>query len=172
MKLALGKSCFLIFVLTFGTWCEPALCAPASDHPLVGSYEGSEQVGRRISEFDEVEIMNGPIGDARGIGAPGWLRLEGKISLLYYKLPADRSTLEVLRNYQSSLEGKGFRTLYTCTTSNGSCYIGREGRSVDTAPYSFALALDANPELPRFDGDYVRNYFETNALLTGEVRST
>lgn len=163
MKLVPDKCRFLICVLTFGAWCGVALSAPAPDHPLVGSYEGSEQVGRRISEFDEVEIMNGPIGNSRGIGAPGWLRLEGKISLLYYKLPAERSTLEVLRNYQTSLEGKGFRTLFTCATSNGSCYIGREGRSVETAPYSFALALDANPELPRLDGDYIRNYFETNA---------
>lgn len=94
----------LLLLLT--TWCAALPAAPGIDHPLVGRYEGSEQVGRQVAEFDEVEIMNGPIGNTRGIGAPGWLRLEGKISLLYYRLPAERSTLEVLRNYQSSLESK------------------------------------------------------------------
>ena len=140
-----------------------AAAAAGGDHPLVGRYEGSELVGRQVSDFDEAELMNGPIGIARGIGAPGWMRVEGRITLLYYRLPAGRSSLEVLRNYQSSLEAKGFTTAFTCATSNGSCYENRPGRLPNTAPYDFALALDANPELPRLDGDFIRNYFGTNA---------
>ena len=136
--------------------------ADGGDDPLVGRYEGSEQVGRHRSAFDEVELVNGPISNARGIGAPGWMHVEGKIDLLYYKLPAGRSSLEVLRNYQSSLEGKGFRTAYTCATSNGSCYERQPGRVANTGPYDFALAFDA-PELPRLNSDFIRNYFRENA---------
>lgn len=137
--------------------------ADGGDHPLVGHYDGAEQVGRYVSDFDEVELINGPIANARGIGAPGWMRVEGKITLLYYRLPEGRSSLEVLRNYQASLETKGFRVAYTCATSNGSCYENRPGRTTGTAPYDFALAFDANPELPRLNGDFIRNYFRENA---------
>ena len=49
----------------------PLIAAAArGDHPLVG---------RTDTAFDEVEVVNGPIASARGIGAPGWQRLEGKI---------------------------------------------------------------------------------------------
>jgi outer membrane protein OmpA-like peptidoglycan-associated protein len=147
--------------------CVLFLAAPAfaadADHPLVGHYEGSEQVGRHVSDFDEVELVNGPISGTRGVGAPGWMRLEGRITLLYYALPEGRSSLEVLRNYQASLEGKGFRVAFSCATGNGSCYAARQGRSTGTAPYDFANALDANPELPRLNGDFIRNYFGTQA---------
>lgn len=141
----------------------PAFAAPAGDHPLVGHYEGSELVGRHVSAFDEVELVNGPISGTRGVGAPGWLRVEGRVTLLYYALPEGRSSLEILRNHQAGLEGKGFRITFTCATGNGSCYAAREGRITGTAPYDFANALDANPELPRLDGDFIRNYFGTNA---------
>ncbi|HNR92701.1 MAG TPA: OmpA family protein [Dokdonella sp.] len=140
-----------------------AFAAGGGDHPLVGRYESSELVGRHVSAFDEVELMNGPITGDRGIGAPGWMRVEGRITLLYYRLPEGRSSLEVLRNYQASLEAKGFAIAFTCATSNGSCYETPAGRTPRTDPYSFALALDANPELPKLSGDFVRNHFGTNA---------
>lgn len=139
--------------------------ALAQDHPLVGHYEGARQVGHYSSEFDEVEVINEPIGGSgRGPAMPGWLKLEGKTDLYYYRLPAGRSSLEVLRNYQSSLQGKGFKTIFTCATSDSSCYVNIPGRSnSNNAPYDFALALDAAPELPRLDGDFIRNYFDLNA---------
>lgn len=138
---------------------------PGTDHALVGRYEGAELVGYSSSEYDEVEVIHEPIGGSqRGPAVPGWLRLEGKIQLYYYKLPQGRSSLEVLRNYQSSLESRGFRSVFTCATSDASCYVNIPGRgNGNTAPYDFALALDAAPELPRLDGDFIRNYFDTNA---------
>ncbi|HEY0232469.1 MAG TPA: OmpA family protein [Dokdonella sp.] len=141
-----------------------AHAATRGDHPLVGRYEGSELVGHSHNDYDEVEIINGPIlGATRGVGAPGWVRVEGKIDLYYYALPAGRSSLEVLRNYEASLATKGFATLFTCATSNGSCYAAPPGRSPGTAPYDFGNALDEAPELPRLGGDFIRNYFGTNA---------
>ncbi|MBN8482304.1 MAG: OmpA family protein [Xanthomonadales bacterium] len=153
----------IVFITALVLAAAGARAEGGGDHPLVGRYEGSELVGRQVSDFDEVELMNGPIGFTRGVGAPGWMHVEGRITLLYYRLPQGRSSLEVLRNYQASLEANGFVTAFTCATSNGSCYENRPGRLPNTAPYDFALALDANPELPRLDGDYIRNYFGTNA---------
>ncbi|MCQ4167328.1 OmpA family protein [Tahibacter harae] len=138
---------------------------PGSDHALVGRYEGAELVGYSASEYDEVEVIHEPIGGSqRGPAVPGWLKLEGKVHLYYYKLPQGRSSLEVLRNYQASLEAKGFRSIFVCATADASCYVNIPGRSnANTAPYDFALALDAAPELPRLDGDFIRNYFDLNA---------
>lgn len=163
------------FVRCFVLLCalsSGSLLAQGDDHPLVGRYAGAELLGQHGSDFDEVAIIDGPIVDSmRGVDAPGWLRLEGKSSLYYYRLPVGRSTLEVLRNYESSLKTKGFETVFTCVTSNGSCYRARPGRTVGTAPYDFALAYDAAPELPRLEGDFIRNYFGTNARYLLSKRS-
>jgi outer membrane protein OmpA-like peptidoglycan-associated protein len=138
--------------------------AAEGDHPLVGRYEGAKLVGHHATEYDEVEIITEPIGGSqRGPAVPGWTKFEGKIDLYYYALPQGRSSLEVLRNYQSSLGAKGFETVFSCATSDGSCYVNIPGRSPSTAPYDFALAYDASPELPRLDGDFIRNYFRLNA---------
>lgn len=128
------------------------------DHPLVGRYEGSKLVGRYDNAFDEVDVINGPITNARGTGAPGWLNLEGKTTLLYYTLPAERSSLEILRNYQASLEGEGFKIAFTCATAKGTCY--EDG---STGPWDLALAIDGHPDLPTLDGNVIRNLFRENA---------
>jgi outer membrane protein OmpA-like peptidoglycan-associated protein len=142
-----------------------SVCAQGgADHPLVGRYDGSELVGHTHAGFDEVELIDGAIvGPTHGVGAPGWMRVEGSADLYYYKLPEGRSSLEVLRNYEASLKAKGFSIVFTCATSNGSCYAARAGHTTGTAPYDFANALDASPELPRLGGDFIRNYFGTNA---------
>jgi OmpA-OmpF porin, OOP family len=141
----------------------PAFAA-GGDHPLVGRYEGSDLVGQTANEYDEVRLISGPIRDvASGPDAPGWTRVEGRSELYYYQLPAQRSSLEVLRNYEASLAAKGFERMFSCATSDASCYIRREGRVANTAPYDFALAFDASPELPRLGGDFIRNFFGKNA---------
>lgn len=40
--------------------------------------------------------------------------LEGKITIIGYSYPKERSSLEVLRNYQSALQKAGFQELYRC----------------------------------------------------------
>ncbi len=41
--------------------------------------------------------------------------MEGKITRTLYRGPKERSTLEILRNYQSALESADFEILYTCS---------------------------------------------------------
>jgi outer membrane protein OmpA-like peptidoglycan-associated protein len=154
----------LLTMLTCLAVTGRASAQAGADHPLVGRYEGSELVGHTHAGFDEVELIDGPIvGPTHGVGAAGWMHVEGSADLYYYKLPDDRSSLEVLRNYEDSLKAKGFATVFSCATSNGSCYEAKTGHTAGTAPYDFANALDASPELPRLGGDYIRNYFGTNA---------
>ncbi len=145
-----------------GAWLAGAAYAAdvkgSSDHPLVGRYEGSEIVGYRVSDFDEVKIVEGPFDPAHAsdrTGA-GFNALEGRIFLIYYKLPEGRSTLEVLRNYQDSLKAKGFSILFTCATSDGTCF---ESKSPD-AGYFIGNAVGDPLTLPKLDDDYVHNWFE------------
>lgn len=146
--------------------CGVASARSGADHPLVGRYAGADLVGETHVEFDEVGLISGPIAGSRAPGAPGWITLEGQSSLYYYSLPSGRSTLEILRNYESSLRAKGFAVVFACATSNGTCYANRRG----TAPYEFANAYDASPELPRLNSDFIRNYFGDNArYLLGKL---
>lgn len=156
------------FLFLAAASCLLASGVPAAgaggEHPLVGRYEGSDRVAAATTEYDEVRLISGPIREgAQAADAPGWTRVEGRSELYYYRLPTGRSSLEVQRNYEASLSANGFQRVFSCATSDGTCYITREGRVPDTAPYGFALAFDAAPELPKLDGDFIRNFFGTNA---------
>ncbi|QNK66683.1 OmpA family protein [Variovorax sp. PAMC26660] len=144
--------------------CTSAFAAapPEKDHPLVGRYEGAVLDGTKVMAYDEVGLIKEPFQNWGG-GKPDLLKLEGKISLYHYKLPGDRSLLEVQRNYESSLKAKGFEILFTCGTANASCYKKRPNSVDTTSPYDFALAFD-DPEWPRLGsrGDYIRNYFSVS----------
>ncbi|HWT18284.1 MAG TPA: OmpA family protein, partial [Variovorax sp.] len=139
-----------------------AAAPPEKDHPLVGRYEGAVLDGTKVTAYDEVGLIKEPFQNWGG-GKPELLKLEGKVSLYHYKLPGERSLLEVQRNYEASLKAKGFEVLFTCGTANGSCYRPRPDSANTTTPYDFALALD-DPEWPRLGsrGDYVRNYFSVS----------
>lgn len=84
----------------------------SSDHPLVGRYEGSEIVGYEVTEYDEVNLVEGPFSPLNTTDGTGFRTVEGKITLIYYTLPKGRSTLEVLRNYEQSLKARFLRRLY------------------------------------------------------------
>lgn len=43
--------------------------------------------------------------------------LEGRVTEVRYEIAAERSTLEVMRNYINAFEAKGFQTLFACTDS-------------------------------------------------------
>ena len=86
-------------------WCVRALAAVAAivagaatetraadvdgsqDHPLVGRYEGSEIVAYKVSEFDEVSLIEAPFDYTKIPGGAGIKTVEGKSFLIYYTLP-------------------------------------------------------------------------------------
>lgn len=139
------------------SWLAPS-AALAQDHPLLGRYADSRQVGYKVDAYDEARIITGPFAERtkteqRG---PGWELVEGKVFTLYYKLPEGRTSLEALRNYEASLKAKGFEIGFICSTEAGDCFTERQGY-----PGLFlGLALDGRTDLPKLQlGDYVRNFF-------------
>jgi outer membrane protein OmpA-like peptidoglycan-associated protein len=89
----------------------------SSDHPMITRYAGSVIDGYEVQEFNEFVLPLGPaIKDAEGNRVPSKKELqEGKITRILYRGPEGRTTLEILRNYRSALEGAGFQLLYTCS---------------------------------------------------------
>jgi len=92
------------------------------DNPLLGRYEGSFIVEQATRSFDAVSLpVSGLVEtdrqDAMGnrIYAPRESKdLEGRLTRTVYVLPPDRTTLEVLRNYQEEIRSKGGEILYQC----------------------------------------------------------
>lgn len=152
----------LTIAIACGAWSAgPASAADiegSKDHPLIGRYEGSEIVGYQVSEYDEAKITVGPFApvDASSRTGEGFRVIEGRTFLIYYMLPAGRSTLEVLHNYQAALQAKGFNVLFACAASDGRCFAG----SAPDAAYFLGSSIGDPLSLPRLADDYVHNWFE------------
>jgi OOP family OmpA-OmpF porin len=87
-----------------------------ADHPLVSRYTGSFIDGQQELDFTGYVLPVGPaVKDSEGQRVPSEkISLEGRVTRTLYRGPKERSTLEILRNYQSALESAGFEILYTC----------------------------------------------------------
>jgi OOP family OmpA-OmpF porin len=103
-----GKALLLGWLLTV---VSLAVQAVAKDHPLIKPYPGSRGGITAEREFDEYELITGPIKDGKLTKS---LHLEGKITELHYSIPEGRSVLEVYRNYEAALKQAGFQTLFAC----------------------------------------------------------
>ncbi len=87
-----------------------------ADHPLVSRYTGSFIDGQQVLNFDSYTLPVGPVvqnSESQRVPSEK-ISLEGKITRTLYRGPKERSTLELLRNYESALESAGFEILYTC----------------------------------------------------------
>ncbi|MDO5606747.1 MAG: DUF4892 domain-containing protein [Paracoccus sp. (in: a-proteobacteria)] len=111
----------LVAVLTAFFMAMPVLAqdvAGSSDNPLIPRYEGSAIRAYSLSEFNDYDlVLSGTERDDAtgnmGLAAPAQV-IEGKVTHLLYRAPRDRSSLEVLRNYEAALKAAGFETLFTC----------------------------------------------------------
>src|SRR5690606_31898331 len=90
--------------------------AGSADHPLVPRYEGSEIVAYQTEEFTDYRLMVAKAQNYGGLdkNLDATLPLEGKVTRLSYRAPADRSVLEVFRNYENALKTAGFETVFAC----------------------------------------------------------
>jgi outer membrane protein OmpA-like peptidoglycan-associated protein len=136
--------------------------AGSSDHPLVGRYEGAEIVAYKLTEFDEVTVIDAPFDVAQMPGGPGFKAVEGKSFLIYYTLPQGRSTLEVERNYEDALKAKGYSIVFTCATDKGTCFTSGQDEG---ATYLGQAVGDPNNIPKMADGDYVQNWFTKGRYL-------
>ena len=85
----------------------------SADHPMLSRFPGSA-IGVYVpSRFDEYVL---PLGGQSEDGSSfvESLDLEGRVTRIqYFGIPADRSMLEVFRNYESALKQAGFDILFS-----------------------------------------------------------
>ncbi len=90
----------------------------SKDHPVVKRYKGSSIIGYNYRKFDEYKLITAKISKAVRYGGKidktNSIALEGTVTLIAYKNPKGRSTLEVFKNYEDSLKKAGFEILFKC----------------------------------------------------------
>jgi outer membrane protein OmpA-like peptidoglycan-associated protein len=92
---------------------------------MISRVEGSRIQGFSQKEFDEYRLVTGTVSEYNDQKQP-WkdleealnernsLQLEGKVWKLTYAIPKNRSTLEIIRSFQTELTKAGFHILYQC----------------------------------------------------------
>lgn len=88
----------------------------SKDNPLISRYPGSFIVRYDQKEFDEYDL---PVGKSKSDGTPTAKHLEGKVTVIRYEYPHERSDLEVYRNYQQALQRAGFQEVFQCVDADG-----------------------------------------------------
>lgn len=132
--------------------------AHAQDHPLIGHLEGASPAGFSVAEFDETNIIVGPIANQMPFTqrGEGWKTVEGKVFHIYHRFPDGLTSLAALRSYEKHLKSKGFEVAFTCNTEAGTCFTSGRGE----AGLALGMALDGTVDMPRLEApDYIRNLF-------------
>lgn len=111
------KNCFLPILLLLlplaGAKAQDV--AGAADHPEIGRYQGSTIDYYSQKGYEELRLPTAPLGREQRDRPDDWqVALEGKLTSIRYVGPASRSVLEIIRNHQRSLEGRGFEIVFTC----------------------------------------------------------
>lgn len=86
----------------------------SKDHPIISRYPGSYIYYYDQKEFDEFEILLGPVKSPsdEDIKKAKKEKLEGKITKIQYQAPKYRSPFEVFKNYEEAVRKAGFDILY------------------------------------------------------------
>lgn len=100
----------LLTILTAGVVFAQEDVKGSSDHTLISRFPGSSIMDYDMKSFDEYVV---PMGKKAKGALTKSQKLEGKITLITYSAPAERSVLEIFRNYESALKNAGFTTLFS-----------------------------------------------------------
>jgi outer membrane protein OmpA-like peptidoglycan-associated protein len=105
----------LIFILGTGATVAQDVKGGA-DHPLIPRYEGSVIIKYSTEDFTDYRLISAPAKRSGGLAknAESTTPLEGKITRITYRGPAERSALEVFRNYEQALKDGAFAALFAC----------------------------------------------------------
>jgi OmpA-OmpF porin, OOP family len=128
MKLASVILVLFTTLHTFGNATIPTADKKGSkDSPLLKRYEGSVIVGYEYKAYDELtlplsklEPVHGKTVKHGGSAESAYYepkqkkQLEGARTHIVYLLPAGRSPLEVIRNYQQEVKSSGGKILFEC----------------------------------------------------------
>jgi len=120
--------------------------AGAKDHPLLTRFNGATISNYNTSEFDEVVLPIKAIESESKVSAGDLLKAEGKVTRIGYVIAANKTALEVMRNYQDALAAGGFKPVFQCAGDDcGRDLAGYVANSGKVMPSGFsALFGDKN----------------------------
>jgi OOP family OmpA-OmpF porin len=149
----LRTAALVLVVCTTPLFAQPKASIPtadrkgAKDSPILKRYEGSFIVAYEEQSFGEFTIPLSKLEDVpdkktrqnnRLIEPKTKRALEGRYTRIAYLLPANRSPLEVLRNYQDEIKGKNGKILYECKAAECG---GDPGRSTSGGGGEMSLSM-------------------------------
>lgn len=106
-----------LLLVTSSVGANDCVDVAGADHPLIQRYADACLVGHVVRGFDSVTVPTGPVTVVDGGAvAESSETLEGRSTRLMYLAPHGRSSLEVFRNYQRSLESQGFEVVFSCSS--------------------------------------------------------
>jgi outer membrane protein OmpA-like peptidoglycan-associated protein len=136
----------------------------AEDHPLVSRYPGSTVQKHEAKDFAPYVLVVGLDPKAMAFEKQD---VEGKVTRLVYTNPADRSSLEIFRNYRQALEQAKGEILFACEVDAcGPAYA----RSQWNRESGLFTASDGDPRYlaARVAGDGTQAYV---AVMVGKART-
>jgi outer membrane protein OmpA-like peptidoglycan-associated protein len=109
----------------------------SQDHPMLSRFPDTSIIAYKTQNYNASFIPSAP-SKSKGFDGGQWVY--GKFSWIVYSAPADRSTLEIFRNYEAALVGAGFAIEFTCKKQEcGSKFIKHvlsiKGRMVGGSEY-------------------------------------
>jgi outer membrane protein OmpA-like peptidoglycan-associated protein len=138
-------ACFAVSVAMLTGRAALADTVPASDipyghdHPVISRFAGSVLIDYEARDYDEIELPLGPATQGGNIKTP-YTRsehVEGKVTRLAYLVPGNKTTLEVLRNYEQSLAAAGFQIQFQCGPGQGQGGCGGFDFATNVAQHMF-----------------------------------
>jgi OOP family OmpA-OmpF porin len=102
--------------VAFGGILSAKDAAGSKDHPDLKRLTGSEIIWYKFSKFDELNVPLARVEfdyDKQEFKKTKREKAEGQLTTIYYKLPADSTTLEAVRQYEAELKPAGYETLFT-----------------------------------------------------------
>lgn len=114
----------------------------AKDHPLLKRMEGSVILRYTQKKFDSHQIALGRVEfDYETQAFKDWKKLtvEGPRTTIFYRQPADASTLECMRAYQNDLKAAGFEVLFEGANEELDNGYGRFVKEVYTSETDYGI---------------------------------
>jgi outer membrane protein OmpA-like peptidoglycan-associated protein len=142
----------------------------SKDHPLLKRYAGSYIVAHQYKSYDEFTFPLSKLeaGKFNSVGFTLNLpkekkTVEGPYTRLVYLLPADRSSLEVIRNYQDEISAQGGKVLYQCKREE--CGGSKKRGIHDSGSGATSLAMFLKPYSRLGMKDYSPGYCATTPFI-------
>lgn len=171
-SLAARISLTLLVLVAAPLWADDV--AGSKDHPAIDMrYPDATIVDYKETAFDEYKLLTGKVLE-RDKQPPTFEAIEGKVTSLTYEIPAERSTLEVMRNYEIAFKDLGFQVLFQC--KNADC--GGRAFNHQVVPYRAGFAEnyeDQRFRAARLDRDegsvYASLYITKNYSAGGATKN-